>query len=340
MNKTLQKIEKKMNTASDALIQDVKRIEGDIIILGVSGKIGYNLSALLMDALTKAGIKKRVYGVARFSGGQKSRQALEDLGITTLVADFMDEAALKNLPQVENVIYMVGYKFGSTGNEAYTWALNSYLPGRIAEIYKNSKIVSFSTGCVYPLVDVRHAAPSEEMAPDAVGEYAQSCLGRERIFEYFAETHKTPTVIYRLNYAIDVRYGVLVELAKAVYEERPIDVTMGSVNVIWQPDASEMAIRSLLHTTVPANILNITGPETLSIRWIAERFAFIMKKEVEFIGEEAPTALLNNASKSHELFGYPNTTAREMIDIVATWVMEDGTLIDKPTHFQEREGKY
>lgn len=336
----LNEIEKKMNTASSALVEDVKNIDGDIIILGVSGKIGYNLAALLMDALNKAGIKKNVYGVARFSDGNQSRDALEAIGVQTLVADFMNDESLKSLPHVKNVIFMVGYKFGSTGNESYTWALNSYLPGRIAETYKDSNIVVFSTGCVYPLVNVKDAAPSEEQMPEAIGEYAQSCLGRERIFEHFSKENKTPMAIYRLNYAIDVRYGVLVEIAKDVYNDRPVDVTMGQVNVIWQPDASEMAIRSLLHTTVPANVINITGPETLSVRWIAERFAERFGKTVTIVGEESENALLSNASKSHELFGYPQTSIREMIDTIATWIELDGSMIDKPTHFQEREGKY
>lgn len=336
----LDKIETEMNTASDALVNDMKSLDGDIIILGVSGKIGYNLSALLMDALKKAGIEKNVYGVARFSDGNHSRDALEAIGVQTLVADFMNDASLQSLPKVKNVIFMVGYKFGSTGNESYTWALNSYLPGRVAEVFKDSRIVVFSTGCVYPLVNVEAGAPSEESMPEAIGEYAQSCLGRERIFEHFSKTNQTPVAIYRLNYAIDVRYGVLVELARNVYEGKPVDVTMGQVNVIWQPDASEMALRSLLHTTVPANVLNITGPETLSVRWLADRFGARFKKPVTIVGTEAPSALLSNASKSHELFGYPKTSIREMIEIVATWIEHEGSQLDKPTHFQEREGKY
>lgn len=333
-------IEEVMNTPSQELIDDVKKIEGDIIILGVSGKVGYNLSALLMKSLKANNQSNKVYGVARFSNGASDQKKFQDLGMETIVADFLNEEDLKALPKVENVIYMVGYKFGSTGNESYTWALNSYLPGRVADHYKDSKIVAFSTGCVYPLVDVTAGAPSEEMAPDAVGEYAQSCLGRERMFEYFAKANKTETLIFRLNYAIDVRYGVLIELANTIKKGRPIDLTMGHVNVIWQPDVSEMAIRSLLHTTVPANIVNITGPETLSVRWLGERLAEAMGREVSFVSEESPTALLSNASKSHKMFGYPKTNIREMIDLVATWVNNDGDQIDKPTHFQERDGKY
>ena len=336
----LQEIEKKMYEPSQALVEDVVKIEGDIMILGVSGKMGYNLAVLLMNALKEAGIEKNVYGVARFSGGPQDRQRFDDLGLKTIVADFLKPGALEALPKVENIIYMVGHKFGTTGNESFTWALNSYLPGKVAEVFKDSNIVAFSTGTVYELVDIKAAAPSEEHKPEPYGEYAQSCLGRERIFEYFAKENGTPTFIYRLNYAIDVRYGVLVELAYSVLNKQAIDLSMGHVNVIWQPDACEMAIRALNHTTTPANIVNITGPETLSVRWLAEMIGKEMDIEPIFTGTEQESALLSNASKSHELFGYPQTTIREMIKIVTTWMMNGGALDDKPTHFQEREGAF
>lgn len=336
----LHEIETMMNTASQDLIDDVKKIKGDILILGISGKMGYNLSSLLMDALKKNNMSTKVYGAARFSGGQKDRQRFDELGIETIVVDFLKENALDELPQVENVIYMVGYKFGTSGNEAYTWALNSYLPGKVAETFKNSKIVAFSTGTVYQLVDVRSTAPSEEVKPLPYGEYAQSCLGRERIFEYFSEVNNTETFIYRLNYAIDVRYGVLVELAHSILNDEAINLEMGHVNVIWQPDACEMAIRALLHTESPANVVNITGPETLSVRWLAEMIGKELNKEVKFVGSEQDTALLSNASKSHELFSYPKTSIREMIKYVCSWMVQGGELDDKPTHFQEREGEF
>lgn len=336
----LQEIETMMYTPSQALVEDVKKIDGDIMILGVSGKMGYNLAALLINALKKAGIDKKVYGVARFSGGAKDRKRFDDLGVETIVADFLKPHALEQLPQVENIIYMVGYKFGASGNEPYTWALNSYLPGKVAETFPNSKIVAFSTGTVYQLVDVRSTAPSEEVKPEPYGEYAQSCLGRERIFEHFAKENNTPTFIYRLNYAIDVRYGVLVELATAIKNRQPIDLSMGHVNVIWQPDACEVAIRALNHTSVPANVVNVTGPETLSVRWLAETIGREMGIEPIFEGQEENTALLSNASKSHQLFGYPQTTIRDMIRYIVTWIENGGQLDNKPTHFQEREGEF
>lgn len=335
----LETIKKNTTVPSEALIADVAKMSGDFMILGVSGKMGVDLAKLLKNALMANNQDQKVYGVARFSD-PKAQAELEACGIETIKADFLNETDLASLPKVENVIFMVGYKFGTSGNEPYTWAVNSYLPGRICEQFKESNIVAFSTGCVYPLVPVEHGAPSEEMAPNPLGEYAQSCLGRERIFEHFAKENQTPITIFRLNYAIDLKYGVISELARTILADEPVDLTMGHVNVIWQKDACEMAIRCLLEVSSPANIINITGPETLSVKWICERLSESLHKEVRFVSEPQETALLSNASKSHELFGYPQTTIREMIDLTAEWLLNDGELIDKPTHFQERKGKY
>ncbi|MBP1039581.1 NAD(P)-dependent oxidoreductase [Vagococcus sp. BWB3-3] len=337
--RTLVEIEQGMSTPSPELVADVKQLAGDVMILGVSGKMGVTLAKLLKNAMIENNLDYQVYGVARFSD-PASRAELEDYGIQTIAADFLNQSEMEQLPKIKNIIFMVGYKFGATGNEPYTWAVNSYLPGRICEYFKESRIVAFSTGCVYPLVPVNAGAPSEEMAPDPLGEYAQSCLGRERIFEHFSKENGTKVSIFRLNYAIDLKYGVVSELAKTILADEAVDLTMGHVNVIWQKDACEQAIRCLFVASSPANILNITGPETLSVRWISERLGESLNKEVQFIGTEQETALLSNASKSHELFGYPQTTIREMIDITAEWLLNDGATIDKPTHFQERKGKY
>lgn len=326
-------------TPSQDLIEDVRKIEDDVVILGVSGKMGITLAKLLRNAFDEIGSPHKVYGIARFTN-EDSRKELEDAGVETVKADFLNESDLKKLPKTKYVIFMVGYKFGASGNEPYTWAVNSYLPGRICEYYRDSNIVAFSTGCVYPLVPLTQGSPSEEFPPDPLGEYAQSCLGRERMFEYFSKENQTPVTIFRLNYAIDVKYGVLSELARSILAWEPVDVSMGYVNVIWQKDACEYAIRSLLIASVPANIVNVTGPETLSVRWIAERLAEELDKPVTFTGEEAETALLNNASKSHDLFGYPKTGIREMIRLTVQWLLGEGEVIDKPTHFQERKGEY
>lgn len=335
----IDKLEEQMITPSASLVESVKDLTDDILILGVSGKMGVTLARLLKNAINQAGLAHKVYGVARFSD-EKSREVLENHGIETIKADFLNDEDLQKLPKVRHVIYMVGYKFGATGNEPYTWAINAYLPGKVCEYFTDSDIVAFSTGCVYPLVPTTEGAPSEEISPNPLGEYAQSCLGRERIFEHFSKENGTKVLIYRLNYAIDLHYGVLLELAQTIMNEEPIDVTMGHVNVIWQKDACEIAIKCLFETTSPANIMNVTGPETLSVRWLSERLAEKLNKKVTFIGEEQPTALLSNASKCHETFGYPETTIREMIEMTATWVLNDGSTLDKPTHFQEREGKY
>ncbi|WP_042462023.1 NAD-dependent epimerase/dehydratase family protein [Neobacillus dielmonensis] len=337
--KTIAELEDFMTTPSQALIQDIQQIHGDIMILGVSGKMGPTLAKMAKRAADQAGVQKRVIGVARFTDGSL-REELEAAGIETIQADLLKEEDLQGLPNVENVIYMAGNKFGTVGNEHYTWTMNAYLPGRLAEKFKDSRMVAFSTGNVYPFTPVLSNNCTEDVPANPVGEYAQSCLGRERVLTYFSHKNQTPMVIFRLNYAIDLRYGVLLEIAKNVYSETPIDLTMGNVNVIWQGDANEYAIRSLLHTNHPPKIINVTGPETLSVRWLAIEFGKRLEKTPLFVHTESPTALLNNASQAHKLFGYPKVSVQQMIDWIADWVVSDGHTFNKPTHFQEREGAF
>ena len=324
---------------SDALISDIYDIPGDIILLGVGGKMGPSMAKLAKQAVDKAGVNKRIIGISRFSDAEK-RAELEAEGIETIAADLLNEKHLQSLPDALNIIYLAGNKFGTTGKEAFTWAMNAYLPGRVAERYKQSRIVAFSTGNVYPFMPIHSGGPSEDYPVAPVGEYGQSCLGRERIFQYFSQQYNIPTLIYRLNYAIDLRYGVLLEIAKSVYEGRAVDLTTGCVNVIWQGDANEIALRALKHCDVPAKILNVTGPETISVKWLAEQFGLILGKEPVFVNEAQPTALLNNASAAHRMFGYPRVTLRQMIDLTASWVKEGGKTLNKPTHFQERKGQF
>jgi hypothetical protein len=332
-------LEQEILKPSSALIEDVSRIKGDIMLLGVAGKMGPSMARVARQAVDIAGTGQRIIGVSRFSDPE-SRAALEASGVETIAADLLNEAELAALPDVPNIIYLAGHKFGTTGKEAFTWAMNTYLPGRVAEKYRNSNIVAFSSGNVLPFVPVTSGGVSEETSPEPIGEYAQSCLGRERIFEYFSQKNNTPTLIYRLNYAVDFRYGVLVEIAKSVLSRKPIDLRTENVNVIWQGDANEIAIRSLLHCQAPAKMLNVTGPETLSTRWVAEQFGVIFNKQPNFIHESVGTALLNNASECHRLFGYPKVTVREIIELTATWMQEGGEALNKPTHFQERSGKF
>ena len=309
------------------------------MVLGAGGKMGPALAKLARAAVQKAGVVKRIIAVSRFTE-EGLADELRSVGVETIRADLLDEEQLQKLPLVRNVLYLAGTKFGTTGNEAHTWAMNSYLPGRVAEKFKDSHIVAFSTGNVYPLTPVTLGGATENLAPEPLGEYAQSCLGRERIFQYSSRKYGTPLLIYRLNYANDVSYGVLLELCKSVLEQKPIDLRMGMVNVIWQGDANEIALRCLLHTTNPPTILNVTGPEQLSVRWIAEQFGTWAGKAPLFVHEEQATALLSNATACTDLFGYPNTGPHHMIRLIYEWISQGGRTLDKKTHFQERTGKF
>nr|WP_150960351.1 NAD(P)-dependent oxidoreductase [Aneurinibacillus sp. XH2] len=337
--KTVEELEAKLAEPSAALVKEIAELDGDIMLLGVGGKMGPSLARLAMNAIKEAGVNKKVIGASRFSSGTL-RQELENDGVETIAVDLLNDSELQALPDVKNIIYMAGNKFGTTGNEHFTWAMNSYLPGRVAEKYRNSRIVAFSTGNVYPLTPVIDGGATELTPPNPNGEYGQSSLGRERVFEYFSHKYGTPLTVFRLNYAIDLRYGVLLEIAKAIKEGREIDVTMGHANVIWQGDANEMAIRSLTVASNPPTVLNVTGPETISLRWVAKEFANRLGTEARIIGKEAETALLSNSSKAIQTFGYPRVSLLQMIDWIADWVQIDGATWNKPTHFQEREGKY
>ena len=332
-------IYQKLIAPTENLIYDLKKLDGDILILGVGGKMGPALARLTRQGIEQAGIHKNVIGVARFSEPGLEDE-LSNVGIETIVADLLDDDQLAGLPQVENVLYLAGTKFGTSGQEAQTWAMNAYLPGRVAQKFKNSRIVAFSTGNVYPFTTVESGGAPENLAPEPIGEYAQSCLGRERIFQYFAAKNQTPLLIYRLNYANDVAYGVLLEIAKSVRDQRPIDLKMGSVNLIWQGDANEVALRSLLHCGLPPKILNVTGPEILSVRWLAEEFAKKLGIKPIFVNEELPTSLLSNATECTRLFGQPKVSILQMIEVILDWLLEGGKIFNKPTHFSERNGKF
>ncbi|WP_372636980.1 NAD-dependent epimerase/dehydratase family protein, partial [Cohnella sp.] len=310
--RSIEELEAKLAEPSEALVSDIASIEGDILLLGVGGKMGPSLARLLMNAIKRAGRGNRVIGASRFSE-KGLREQLEAEGIETIACDLLNEEQLQSLPDAPNVIYMAGNKFGTTGNESFTWAMNAYLPGRVAEKYRDSRIVVFSSGNVYPFTPVGYGGADESVSPSPVGEYGQSCLGRERVFEHFSKINRTKMLIYRLNYAIDLRYGVLLEIAEAVRSGKPIDLTMGHANVIWQGDANEIAIRSLLACEAPARFLNVTGPETMSIRWAAEQFGKRLGTEPVYTGTESDNALLNNATQCHQRFGYPGVSLLQMI---------------------------
>ena len=337
--KTLQELETRLAQPSEALVRDIASLDGDIMLLGIGGKMGPSLARLAINAIREAGVSKKVYGASRFSSGGL-KEELERDGVETIAVDLLNDEELQRLPDVKNVLYMAGNKFGTTGNEHFTWMMNTYLPGRVAEKYRNSRIVVLSSGNVYPFTPVKQGGATESLTPSPLGEYGQSCLGRERIFEHFSHKYGTPMAIYRLNYAIDMRYGVLVEIAKSVKAGIPVDVTMGHANCIWQGDANEIALRCLSVSSSPPTVINVTGPETISLKWAAQLFGERFGVEPVIVGKEADDALLSNASKAFQLFGYPRVSLLQMIDWIAEWTLAGGESWNKPTHFQEREGKY
>ncbi len=336
---SIQELEEFMCEPSDGLIKDMASVKGDVMVLGAGGKMGPTLCKLAYNAINEAKTDSKVIAVSRFSD-KSAAAGLEKHGVQVIKADLLDDAALSQLPDAKNIIFMAGRKFGTEEDQSLTWAMNTYLPGRVADRFKDSRIMVFSTGNVYPFVDVESGGSREDSPTGPVGVYANSCLGRENIFTYFSKKNNTPVLLFRLNYAIDMRYGVLLEIARTVYEGRPVDVSTGYFNVIWQGYANEVAIRSLLHCEVPPSILNVTGPETLSVRETALKFAKLFNKNVEIRGIENDTALLSDSSKCVDLFGEPSLKPDDMIQMIAKWVIDDKPTIDKPTHFQERKGKF
>jgi len=334
-----EQLDEMISRPTEELVKMISEIDGDLLFLGVGGKIGVSMASMAKRAVDQAGIKRRVIGLDRFDASAPI-QNLEDKGIEVVKGDLLDPEFVNNLPKVKNVIFLAGMKFGSEENLSLTWAVNSYLPALVANHFTESRIVAFSTGCVYPLVPVSGGGSLETDMPEPVGEYAQSCLGRERMFEFGSNKYGTPLTLIRLNYAVEMRYGVLVDIALKVKANKPVDVTMGHFNVIWQGDANAMILQSLKYCASPAKILNITGPETLSVREVALQFGKHFKVKPEFIGKEAETALLSNAKESYDLFGYPKVSADSMIAWIADWINHDGTLLNKPTHFEVRDGKY
>jgi nucleoside-diphosphate-sugar epimerase len=320
---------------SQALIDDLRKADGDIMILGVAGKMGPTLAGLAKAAVPD----RRVIGVARFSD-PAVKDWLQARGIETINCDLLDETAIKALPKVPNIVFMAGRKFGAEGDLSLTWAMNSYVPALVAQAFAGSRIVAFSTGCVYPFVPVDGKGAREDMAPNPPGEYAQSCVGRERMFEYFSRKYATPGRLFRLNYAIDMRYGVLHDIASKVLQGQPIDVSLGHVNIIWQGDASAQALRCLAHCDTPASPINVSGHEILSVRDLAARIGQRLGLAPVIIGKEEPTAWLTDTAKSVELFGLPVVDIDQMIHWTADWVSRSMPSLGKPTKYEVRDGRY
>ncbi|HRJ18920.1 MAG TPA: NAD-dependent epimerase/dehydratase family protein [Bryobacteraceae bacterium] len=325
-------LEDLLSAPSAADIGVASAIQGDILLLGAAGKMGPSLARRIRRAMDAAGNTARVITV--------SRGELEIEGVQHIRCDMLAPGALDTLPDAPNVFYLAARKFGSTGNPSETWAANVLLPGLVSRRYRTSKIVSFSTGNVYPLVPVESGGATEETPMDPVGEYAWSATGRERMFDYAARTYGTPVTLLRLNYACELRYGVLVDLATKIFNEEPVDLSMGYVNVIWQGDANSICFRSLAHCATPPFVLNLTGLETLRVRDLAEKLGDKLRKTPVFVSEPAPTALLNNATLCHGMFGPATVSVDQMIDWIADWISEGGRLLGKPTKFQVRDGRF
>lgn len=336
MIRTEVELDELLSRPCDADVAALRALGGDLLILGAGGKIGPTLALRARRAMPA---DRRVIAVARFSKPGVADQFRAG-GIEVIASDLLEPGALASLPDVPNVIFMAAMKFGTTGAAHQTWAMNTYLPGLVVERYARSRIVAFSTGNVYPLMPVAGGGASESTAVAPVGEYAQSALGRERMFEYGSMKNGTPAVLLRLNYAIDLRYGVLVDIASKVLEGRPVNLTMGFVNVVWQGDANSMCLRSFAHCQSPPLVLNITGPETVAVRTIALEFGKRLGREPVFEGAEADTALLNNSRRSIELFGKPEVSLDQMIEWVSDWIREGGSTLGKPTHFEARDGRF
>ncbi|GAB5469141.1 MAG: NAD(P)-dependent oxidoreductase [Rhodospirillales bacterium] len=328
-------LEELLSRPPEWLAGKLAALDGDLIVLGVGGKVGPCLARMAK----RAAPDRRVIGVARFSD-PAVRERLESWGIETLVCDLLDREAVAALPKAANVVYMAGKKFGADEDPSFAWAMNTHVPALVAEAFKASRIVAFSTLCVYPFAPVVGGGWGEEVEPLPTGGYANSCVGRERIFSYFSRKYETPGRLARLNYAIDMRYGVLYDIATWVRDGRPIPIEAAFASVIWQGDAVAQILGALAHCTTPTRPLNVGGPEHMSVRLAAQEFGRRFAKEPRFSGEEAADGWLNNTLAAQRLFGYPTVPLATMIDWVADWVQRDMPNHGKPTHYEERQGHF
>ncbi len=335
-------LEELLSEPDDALTEMMGRLTGDILVLGAGGKMGPTLARMARRAADRAGTDssyRKVIAVSRYTN-RDAATLLERTGVQTIAADLMDPAQLRLLPDCPNIVFMAGMKFGSSGNEALTWAMNVDLPAMVCRRFPEARFAAFSTGNVNAMAKVTEGGSIETEAPGPVGEYAMSCLGRERIFEHYSRTTGLRASILRLSYAVEMRYGVLLDTALKVWNGIPVDLVMGNMPAIWQRDANSQALRSLEHAASPATVINITGPEFLSVRQIALRFGREFDRQVVFTGTERGEALLSCTQKAQALFGYPSIPVEQVIQWTADWVKHGGTTLNKPTHYETTDGKF
>jgi dTDP-4-dehydrorhamnose reductase len=337
---TVEELEESLSRPTLGVLKTLEAIDGDVMILGAAGKMGPTLSRMVRRALDTIGQRKRrVFAISRFSS-KETRHSLEQHGVETYVCDLLSSKDIQSLPSAPNVLFLAGQKFGTSDAPDLTWAMNTLVPSYVAERYRDSRIVAFSTGCVYPLLPADGPGAKEEDMLGPPGDYANSCVGRERVFSFFSKKFKTPVLLFRLCYAIELRYGVLSDIANRIMFGSPVDVSMGVVNVIWQGDANARAIESLAYTTSPPTALNVTGLERVSVRALATRFGELMNRQPVFVGEESDKAWVWDANRSYQLFGEPIVSLDEMMIAVSEWTLAGGPLLGKPTHFEVTSGEY
>jgi len=330
----LEQLEDLLSTPSPQLVETLANVPGDLMVLGVGGKMGPTLARMAK----RADPQRRVIGVARFSE-PGLRERLTSQGIECIPCDLLSREGLAGLPDAPNIVFMAGRKFGSAGSEWLTWAMNAWMPGLVAERFAHSRIVAFSTACVYPFVSVQGPGAAEDLAPNPPGEYANSCVARERLLQHFSHIHGTAGRLIRLSYAIDMRYGVLHDLARRLMAGEPIDLAMGHANIIWQGEANDWTLRALAHCTSPTEALNLSGP-AISIRAAAQSLAERLGRNPRFIGQEADTAWLVDSRRAFAMFGQPKVSLECMLDWTADWVQRGQASLNKPTHFEARDGHY
>ncbi|HIY23861.1 MAG TPA: NAD(P)-dependent oxidoreductase [Candidatus Brachybacterium merdigallinarum] len=334
-----QELDDLLSRPAEGVGEALAALGGDLVILGAGGKIGPSMSLMARRALDEVGSDAKVIAVSRFSD-PTSRELLESAGVIVHPADLAESGSYAGLPDAAGIFYLAAMKFGTTGQEHTTWWSNAAMPALVADRYRGVPSLVYSTGNVYPLTSLAHGGSVESDPPQPLGEYAQSSLARERLFTYAAHAWQTPVTVFRLNYACELRYGVIADLATTIAAGEPVDVSMPAVNVAWQGDINSWALRSIEHASAPPRILNATGPETVPVRRLATWLGEEMGIEPQFTGEESADALLSDASAIHELYGYPTVPLRRLVRWVGQWVTLGGRQLGKATKFQQREGKF
>jgi nucleoside-diphosphate-sugar epimerase len=336
---TVEQLEDALSTPTEGVVEVLGRLPGDLVVLGAGGKMGPTLARMARRASDAAGVRRRILAVSRFTS-EAAETSLRAHGVETVRCDLLDPAQLASLPEAANIVLMTGFKFGATGQEARAWAMNVWLPAEVCRKYRTSRIVAFSTGNVYGLAPVALGGSVEEDPLRPQGDYSMSCLGRERLLEYFSRSLEIPLAVLRLNYACECRYGVLADVARKVWVGEPLDLTMGHLNALWQGDANAWALQAFAHAASPPCALNLAGPELLSVRRLGELFGRLLEKAVTYRGTEAADAFLSNSQRAVRLFGYPRVGVRQMAEWIAAWVQAGGASLGKPTHYEVRDGNF